>query len=180
MPERIARGYVWGMLRATQYLHSRGLCHRDISLENAMLGSPLPPPSAAAHADSGAGAAAAAAAASAAAPSSSSDLVVKLIDFGLTKQLPPAGALLLADGQGASAGGAVGGEERRRLASPLPSPPRPPAAAAVGKPKYMAPETYGLRPYDGRAIDAWCVGISAFILIFGVYPYTTPSPELCK
>lgn len=89
VPEQRARGFLWGMLRATHYLHGRGLCHRDISLENAMLGARTPP-----SAD-------AAAAAPAAAPAADEALVVKLIDFGLTKQLPPAGALMLPDGQGA-------------------------------------------------------------------------------
>ena len=43
----------------------------------------------------------------------------------------------------------------------------------------MAPETYALRPYDGRLIDAWTLGISAYIMLFGDYPYTTPVADMC-
>lgn len=70
VPESEARGYIWQVLQGTKYLHSRGWCHRDISLENAMISN---------------------------APTAG---VVKVIDFGLSMALPPvAGALLPPNGR---------------------------------------------------------------------------------
>ena len=43
----------------------------------------------------------------------------------------------------------------------------------------MAPETYAGLAYDGRAIDVWCLGMMLFVMLFGVYPYASPSPALC-
>lgn len=64
VPEDEARRLIWQIVQGVKYLHAKGWCHRDISLENAMLSN---------------------------APALG---VVKLIDFGLSLPLPPGGAPL--------------------------------------------------------------------------------------
>jgi serine/threonine protein kinase len=55
----------------TKYLHEKGVAHRDLSLENAMLsGNPAPS-------------------------------TVKIIDFGLAVRIPEDGSLVAPDGKGA-------------------------------------------------------------------------------
>jgi hypothetical protein len=43
----------------------------------------------------------------------------------------------------------------------------------------MAPETYQGAPYDGRAIDVWCLGVMLFVLLWGIFPYKLPSSSHC-
>ena len=73
--------------------------------------------------------------------------VAKIIDFGLALSLPSDGVLLNIDG----------------------------SCGQVGKLPYMAPEVYENRPFDGRAIDIWAVGIMLFTMLVGGPPHAIPT-----
>lgn len=116
--EEAARRYMWQVILGTRFMHARGIAHRDISLENAMLSSEPAPQT------------------------------VKLIDFGLAVPIPRDGSLIRPD-------------------------------MRVGKERYMPPEIWGLQPYNPVQGDVWTLGISVYVLLFGVYPYQAPSAVHC-
>jgi len=159
VPEASARQYMWDVLQGVGYIHSRHITHRDLSLENAMREARDPA------------------------------ATVKLIDFGLAVVMPEGYGPLKADGRGESHGSLRFLAPRQCAvthAPPTAAVRTPPPSfllarhlCAVGKEKYMAPETYALVPYDGRAIDVWCCGMMLFVLLFGIYPYSVPSPASC-
>jgi serine/threonine protein kinase len=113
--EPVARHLFAGLLGAVRYLHAKGVCHRDISLENAAV-TP--------HEDT------------------------KLLDLGLACEAAVHRAWL---------------------------PHVPPRR--VGKALYMPPEIFArVEPCDGRAADAWTLGMSLFLMLFGMRLFETPSP----
>ena len=117
--EDVARVYFCDIMRGVAYIHSHGICHRDLSLENVMLVS----------------------------DAASGREVAKIIDFGLALSVPEDGSPLNLDG----------------------------ACGQVGKLPYMAPEVYENRPFDGRAIDIWAVGIMLFTMLVGGPPHAIPT-----
>ncbi|KZT24043.1 Pkinase-domain-containing protein, partial [Neolentinus lepideus HHB14362 ss-1] len=116
---------MWSELcKAVAWMHSVGLVHRDIKLENILLTHPFPfpspssPPSPNQHQPS---------------PHQPSPNqphphppLIKLSDFGLSRFVD--------------------------LASPL-------LTTRCGSESYAAPEVVLGRPYDGRATDAWAMGV---------------------
>lgn len=173
--EDAAREYVWQLVCALRYMHAKGVAHRDVSLENAMLTAGH---HAAGHSGGGGGGGAAAAhggggrthdgddgdatmsaarcepAAATAADERSSggqqQQQVKLIDFGLSVRLPPSGDWLLLP-------------ENR-----------------VGKDRYMPPEIHAMLPYSGQAADAWSLGMVAWYLLTGRELYARADPLHCR
>jgi serine/threonine protein kinase len=113
-----------GMLEGLQFIHARGIVHRDVKPDNFLLedGTKF-----------------------------SKDAVVKLCDFGLAAAMPRK----------------LEGKDRllhRSSASPL--------TTICGTAPYMAPEMVTKRKggYD-TAVDVWAVGVSAYLMLFGEYPY---------
>lgn len=100
---------------AVRWLHSFGVAHRDISLENILLMR----------------------------DAEGSQLHVKLIDFGA--------ATLSRHCSG-----------------------------VCGKPSYIAPESYGNTGYDAFAADTFSLGVVAFALSAGCYPWHSTKPGGCK
>merc|ERR1719264_1507833 len=48
-----------------------------------------------------------------------------------------------------------------------------------GKPSYQAPEMHSGRPYNAAAADVFALGVVAFTLIVGNYPWRSTRPMLC-
>lgn len=53
------------------------------------------------------------------------------------------------------------------------------ARGARGKPSYQAPEMHLAEEYDAIVADAFAVGVMAFTLIVGNYPWRSTRPHLC-
>jgi serine/threonine protein kinase len=124
------------------YLHSRGVCHRDLSLENLLMddkqSTPLPPFS---PAPAPAPAPASYLCPSCAAPvpcSTTTCAVLKICDFGVALACAPGSITPAPDG------------ERR-----------------PGKLRYMAPEVFAAQPYDARLSDVWSCGVILFVMLVG-------------
>lgn len=146
--EAQARRYFWDVLQGVRYIHSRGIAHRDLSLENAMIHTPSealslaaatgkPQPQGQPGQDGAAGTG------SGAASSPSLLPTVKLIDFGLALLMPQAPAPPPDAGADPATAAGAGGAGSEAL---LPSDGR------IGKERYMAGETYAGLPYSGVAI----------------------------
>jgi serine/threonine protein kinase len=120
-----------GMLEGLQFIHSRGVVHRDVKPDNFLLESGT---------------------------KFSQDSVVKLCDFGLAAALPtktPAG---------------------KGLASKAAQLAKSSALTSIcGTAPYMAPEM--LTPTKegyGTAVDLWSMGVAAYLMLFGEFPYRPP------
>jgi hypothetical protein len=130
LEEALARDIFRQCYRAVSFLANIGLVHRDVSLENFVFDQ-VPAQGAAGQVQ----------------------IVVRLIDFGLTK------SLRLQD--------AESGTWRHE------------PAAYVGKVYYMAPELFnnahGDADVDLVACDLWSLGVVLFLLVAGQYPFRMPS-----
>lgn len=88
--------------------------------------------------------------------------MAKIIDFGLAVKFP-------------STVGASSSQTNATAAGPV----LLPADGRVGKERYMPPEVFNLQQYNPVAVDTWELGVSLFVLLFGVYPYTQANGERC-
>jgi serine/threonine protein kinase len=100
------------MLSAIEHVHAAFVIHRDIKVENFLVGG-------------------------------ENGDTLKLCDFGLSVIFPPSG-------------------KRRGLRGTAP---------------YMCPEMIRDEWYDGKA-DMWSFGVTAYVLLFGVFPYASPDDDV--
>lgn len=64
------------------------------------------------------------------------------------------------------------------LSRELPRPPQPPTLTTrCGSEDYAAPEILLGQPYDGRATDAWALGVLLYALMEGRLPFDPPPPR---
>lgn len=149
-PEDVARRLARDMFTAVRYMHSKGICHRDLKCARGWAG-----------ARGAGGEGARGGRADLAAPrcrlenfvfvDEREDAPLKLIDFGLSK--------LFVD---ASAGGDDGDLQRMH--------------SQVGTSYYMAPEV--LRGDYTQKCDAWSLGILLYMLLTGKAPYSGSDPVI--
>jgi protein-serine/threonine kinase len=64
------------------------------------------------------------------------------------------------------------------LSRNIPEPPLPPTLTTrCGSEDYAAPEILLSQPYDGRATDAWALGVLLYALMEGRLPFDPPPPR---
>jgi protein-serine/threonine kinase len=64
------------------------------------------------------------------------------------------------------------------LSRTLPAPPAPVTLTTrCGSEDYAAPEILLSQPYDGRATDAWALGVLLYALMEGRLPFDPPAPR---
>jgi serine/threonine-protein kinase len=132
MPVWRAVDYVSQACEALAEAHSAGIVHRDIKPQNLFVTT-----------------------------TANGTPLLKVLDFGISKLMPPAlGAQ--------SATGSAGSE-------------RPPAADFLGTPVYMSPEQLGAPGEIDARTDVWAIGVVLYQLLCGRLPFEGESlSDLCR
>lgn len=95
------------------------------------------------------------------------DNEAKVIDFGLAVRIPSS----------------IMQYHRHKARLPgnatLPSNCLLPSDGRIGKERYMPPEIFTVQQYDPISVDTWELGVSLFLLLFGVYPYKLAHKDAC-
>jgi len=148
MSEEDARGIFRQLIQAIFYIHSRGVCHRDISTHNIMLSS-------------------SSSSAASSATTTNSNINggrIALIDFGMCLRVPHS---YPDDDRTEDVTDVSVGTLRRIIHS----------QSHCGKLKFMAPEMYKMENFDGLAVDLWSAAVILFLLLTGKPPYDKPDAQ---
>jgi serine/threonine protein kinase len=135
------------IVEAVAYLHSHGIAHRDLKMENILLAQPYDP---------------------------DRDPIIKLVDFGFARDLPLSSACADAPNDASVADTTTGDgiPSRSGNASPMAMLKRDPMNLSfVGTLGYAAPEVIAHKSYDCRC-DLYSVGVLMYFCLAGSLPFS--------